>query len=209
MLFHYHFWTPLLEETERYYASQGFKTHLRIGKYKGDFVTFNPPLTWDDIRDKEILFRIIEMRKGIVNITFGFGKEIIFDHIGFLVEQSEHDQICEKAIKMEWKVNIDERRTFITTPYQFRIELQTHLDVIDYNQDEILIQQMVLNTRQTGLEEDLAFLFGKDQKLEIQVLTENQPVTIREVVITDPCIQNSQDPNGVKVMRTLRGKLAT
>lgn len=85
LLFHYHFWTPHLEETEKFYVENGFRTSLRTGKYQGEYQTFNPPLEWDDFRNKPITFRIIEVRRGAMNITFGFGKKVMFDHIGFLV----------------------------------------------------------------------------------------------------------------------------
>jgi len=37
MLFHYHFWTPYVEETEKFYEDNGFRISQRIGKYQGDF----------------------------------------------------------------------------------------------------------------------------------------------------------------------------
>lgn len=81
-------------------------------------------------REKNILFRIIEARKGTVNITFGYGKKIRFDHIGYLVSMEEHNKICDNAKKMNWTIKVGERRTFITTPYEFKIELQVNNDVV-------------------------------------------------------------------------------
>ncbi len=198
MLFHYHFWTPYLEETEKFYVDNGFRIYQRIGKYNGDFQTFNPPLTWDDIRKKKIVFRIIEVRKGAVNITFGFGKKIMFDHIGFLVSEDEKGEICENAQKMNWKVDHDERRTFITTPYDFRIELQTSTDVIDCMNDDIKINILKLKTKMKGLEKDFSILFGKTIKnIAVEVGDE---VTIKEVTIKGFGSGNSVDPNGVKIL---------
>ena len=198
MLFHYHFWTPYLEETEKFYVDNGFRIFQRIGKYNGDFQTFNPPLTWDDIRKKKIVFRIIEVRKGAVNITFGFGKKIMFDHIGFLVSEDEKGEICENAQKMNWKVDHDERRTFITTPYDFRIELQTSTDVIDCMNDDIKINILKLKTKMKGLEKDFSILFGKTIKnIAVEVGDE---VTIKEVTIKGFGSGNSVDPNGVKIL---------
>jgi hypothetical protein len=42
---------------------------------------------------------MIEARKGIVNITFGYGKKIMFDHIGYLVSMENHNKICDNANK--------------------------------------------------------------------------------------------------------------
>src|SRR5690348_8851720 len=97
MLFHYHFWTPHLEAMENFYVAQGFRVHQRLGKFKGEFQSFNPPLTWDDFREKNILFRIIEMKKDNINITFGYGKRVMFDHIGFIVPDKEKEIICHNA----------------------------------------------------------------------------------------------------------------
>ncbi|MCS0670192.1 hypothetical protein [Cytobacillus firmus] len=154
VLFHYHFWTPRVEETERFYVNNGFGIYQRIGKYQGDFQNFDPPLVWDDFRGKDILFRIIEARKGSINVTFGYGKKIIFDHIGFLVNEKEQELIYQNAVNMNWTVDRGKRRTFITTPYSFRIELQTNKDTADSMTDNIKIEELRLETIKKGLEGD-------------------------------------------------------
>ncbi|MBT2663138.1 hypothetical protein [Bacillus sp. ISL-45] len=198
MLFHYHFWTPYVEETESFYVSNGFRVSQRIGKYQGDFLNFDPPLMWDDFREKKVLFRIIEVRKGNVNITFGYGKKVIFDHIGFLVSNNEHDNICENVNKLNWKVEKGERRTFITTPYNFRIELQTNIDIVDSDAKDIKIQELRLETKIKGLENDLHILFGKTVDTIKTVVGDK--VTIKEAIIKDDSAKQIQDPNGVKII---------
>ena len=89
----------------------------------------------------------IVIEKGNVNITFGYGKKIMFDHIGFLVSEKEQNMICENAERMNWEVNRGERRTFITTPYKFRIELQTNTDVIDSMTSNIKIKELKLDIK--------------------------------------------------------------
>ncbi|GGB69819.1 hypothetical protein GCM10007199_40060 [Fictibacillus barbaricus] len=66
MLFHYHFWTPFVEETEKFYENNGFRISQRIGKYQGDFQMFNPPLKWDDFRDdtKEEMVHLTKFKIG-------------------------------------------------------------------------------------------------------------------------------------------------
>jgi hypothetical protein len=198
MLFHYHFWTPYVEETEKFYVDHGFRISQRIGKYNGEFQPFDPPLTWDDFREKKILFRIIEARKGAVNITFGFGKKVIFDHIGFFVSEEELDQICENARKMSWEVNKGERRTFISTPYSFRIELQSHTDVMDSRTDQFQINQLTIETKKNGLEQDLSLLFGVP--IETVISKAGNEVTIKEAIINGFPSPNSVDPNGVRIL---------
>ena len=201
MLFHYHFWTPYVEETEKFYVDNGFRTSQRLGIYDGDFQTFNPPLTWNDFRDKNILFRIIEVRKGNINITFGYGKKIIFDHIGFLVSEEELNRICENAMQIKWGVNRGERRTFINTPYNFRIELQSNTDVIDSMIMSTKIKILKLETKKKGLDNDLSILFGKSVNNVISEV--GNKVTIKEVVMSDPILSATVDPNGVKIINSI------
>lgn len=197
MLFHYHFWTPYVEETEKFYEDNGFDISQRIGKYEGHFQTFNPPLTWNDFRKKNILFRIIETRKGKVNITFGYGKNIMFDHIGFLVSKVEYNKICDNAKKMNWEVNVGERRTFITTPYEFKIELQMNTDVIDTIKDSAEIKELKMVTKMSGLENDLSSLFSKPIN---NISSESgDEVTIKEAMIKGVLSSDKVDPNGVKI----------
>lgn len=197
MLFHYHFWTPYLEEMENFYKNCGFRISKRIGKHNGEFQQFNPPLTWDDFRDKQILFRIIEARKGKVNITFGYGKSIKFDHIGFLTSKEECETICAQAEKLKWKVNIGERRSFISTPYGFRIELQTNLDVIDDRQGKEEGQKIVMTTKKSGLKQDFSFLFQKEIN-NIETILDSK--TALKHVYFNPLYEKKQkDPNGVEI----------
>lgn len=201
MLFHYHYWTPYVEETEKFYVDNGFHIFQRVGNYDGDFQMFNPPLTWNDFREKKILFRIVEVRKGNINITFGYGKKIIFDHIGFLVSESEQNKICENAERMNWEVNIGERRTFIKTPYKFRIELQTNTDVIDSMTENPKIKALKLETRKKGLDNDLSILFSKSVNNIISEV--GNEVTIKEAVMNGPSSSDIVDPNGVRIISSI------
>ena len=196
MLFHYHFWTPNLEETEKFYVENGFHVTLRLGRYEGEFQKFNPPLNWDDFREHNILFRIIEVRKGAINITFGYGKRVIFDHIGFLVSEEKQKLICDNAEKMDWPVDRGDRRTFITTPYKFRIELQTHKDAVDSLTENISLKELKLETKTQGLENDLLTLFGEPVTSIHSVAGDS--VTIKEAVIEGLSLDGLFDPNGVK-----------
>ncbi|WP_419883219.1 hypothetical protein ACN6MY_06400 [Peribacillus sp. B-H-3] len=201
MLFHYHFWTPYVEETEKFYVNKGFRISQRIGKYEGDFQPFNPPLAWDDFREKKIIFRIVEARKGSINITFGHGKKIMFDHIGFLVSENEQNHICKNAEKMAWEVKRGERRSFIATPYNFRVELQINTDSVDYLADNIKIKELKLETRMKGLENDLSNLFGKPVENIISEI--GHTVTIKEAVLEGILSSNIVDPNGVRILNNI------
>lgn len=193
MLFHYHFWTPHLEEMEKFYEAQGFHVYQRLGRFEGEFQSFNPPLTWDDFREKNVLFRIIELKKDNINVTFGYGKRVIFDHIGFITTDAEKEVICKNASQLGWNVELGDRRTFITTPYKFLIELQTHLDAVDGDGREPSIEKMTIATKIKGLEKDLSLLFGRE--VPIQTSLEDH-VTLKEVIFKE-FKQSLVDPNGV------------
>ncbi|MEH7097992.1 hypothetical protein [Neobacillus vireti] len=198
MLFHYHFWTPYVEETEKFYIENGFRVSQRLGKHYGEFKLFNPPLIWDDFREKNVIFRIIEVRKGAVNITFGSGKKVLFDHIGFLVTEGEISEICGNAEKMNWVVDRGDRRTFITTPYNFRIELQGNIDAIDSLNNESKIEKLKLVTKLQGLDKNLSSLFNKP--IDNIISEVGDEVTIKEAVIKGLLSSNIIDPNGVRVI---------
>lgn len=197
MLFHFHFWTPYLEETEKFYVENGFRVTLRMGKYEGEFQSFNPPLTWDDFRQHNILFRIIEVRKGAINLTFGYGRRVIFDHIGFLVSEEKLNGICDNAEKMHWPVDRGDRRTFLTTPFKFRIELQANMDAVDSLSENIRIERLKLETKTLGLENDLFTLFGQPVP-SIQTVA-GESVTIKEAAM-EGMPDGLFDPNGVKII---------
>jgi hypothetical protein len=205
MLFHYHFWTPNVEETEKFYVDNGFRISQRLGKYQGEFQEFNPPLSWDDFREKEILFRIIEARRGAVNITFGFGKKTMFDHIGYLVSMEEHNKFCENAKKLNWDIKIGERRTFISTPYHFKIELQINNDAIDGEIAETELKELKVVTKQSGLENDLSILFGK--RVNNIVTQLGDKVTIKEAVIKGLASTDIVDPNGIRILNNNDNKI--
>lgn len=128
--FHYHWWTDKVEEMEAWYRGIGFETRQRIGRANGVMRDFNPPLEWADFRQEEVQFRIIEMMQGQVNITFGQGKRDRFDHIGFLVNDLEHDEVLKNAALLGWRVDEGGRRTFISTPWRFRVELQRRKEAV-------------------------------------------------------------------------------
>lgn len=198
MLFHYHYWTPHVEETERFYRSHGFEVTQRIGKANGEFQSFNLPMEWDDFREKNIIFRIIEMRKGNVNITFGYGKKVMFDHIGYFVSDEKCEQICMTATDLGWKVNKGDRRTFIETPYGFKIELQTHADVLNGDAEKGELECLLLSVTKDGLLEDLTTLF--EESIETLSPIYGDEVKILEAHLHGFEASKVEDPNGVLVV---------
>ncbi|MFL0451625.1 hypothetical protein [Bacillus altitudinis] len=192
-LFHYHYWTPFVEETEKAYTSLGFEVKERFAK-EG---SFPPPQTWDDFREKKPSFRIIEMRKGQINITFGYSKKVLFDHIGFLVTDDEYDQLLVQAQKRNWAIQTGERRTFLSTPMRLRLELQRRTDVIETGEEAIAEMTIAVP--------DLTHTPAVDQLLD--GLTQpihwkkGERLSLLEVKMIDSHGMNTTDPNGVHILK--------
>ena len=196
MLFHYHIWTPYVEETEDFYKQLGFQVTQRIGKANGEFTSFNPPLEWDDFRERDIRFRIIEMKRGGVNLTFGHGKKVMFDHLGFFVSESVRQDVLDRATDLGLTIQTNDRRTFIQTPYGFRIELQTHADALEMH-DETRPLHVQIEVKRAGLDELLSQLFQRP--IREVIVGEGEHVRLKQVVLNDRLLKGSRDPNGIDV----------
>lgn len=196
MLFHYHLWTPFVEETESFYKQLGFQVTQRIGKHEGEFKAFNPPLDWNDFRHQHILFRIIEMKRGTIDITFGYGKKVIFEHIGFLLTEADQVKTLQRAENLGLTVQANERRAFIQTPYGFRIELQTHFDAIQSNSGEQLLH-LRIDTPKIDLEMFLHQLINRSVP-EI-ISSQAKRTVLTHVTISSEHVGPLQDPNGIEI----------
>ncbi|WJE39630.1 hypothetical protein QRD88_02055 [Bacillus safensis] len=191
-LFHYHYWTPFVEETEQAYRSLGFEVKGRFTKDG----SFHPPLTWDDFREEQPTFRIIEMRKGQINITFGYSKKVLFDHIGFLVSDEEYDQLLAQAKELNWIIQAGERRTFLSTPLRFRLELQRRTDVIEKGNDALHAMTIAVpDLSQTPKVDQL--LSPLHQPIHWQ---KGERLSLLNVVMTDDDGVDTTEPNGVHIV---------
>ncbi|MDZ5782570.1 hypothetical protein [Marinococcus luteus] len=198
MLFHYHLWTPYLEQTEAFYARLGFRVSQRIGKYNGSYHSFDPPLDWDDFRDRPITFRIIEMRRGSVNITFGQGKRVMFDHIGYLTNERRLGIICQQAETAGLHIQRGEKRTFISTSHSFRVELQTHQEAVDEIDSSFRLQSLNIETTADGLEQEINQLLHPNPSGVQSLITRRH--ALHSARLSHPALEETVDPNGVKLI---------
>ncbi|MBG9824222.1 hypothetical protein ABE33_02540 [Bacillus safensis] len=192
-LFHYHYWTPFVEETEQAYRSLGFEVKGRFTKSG----SFHPPLTWEDFREEQPTFRIIEMRKGQINITFGYSKKVLFDHIGFLVSDEEYAQLLAQAKELNWPIQAGERRTFLSTPLRLRLELQRRTDVIETGTDALHAMTIAVpDLSQTPKVDQL--LSPLHQPIHWQ---KGEQLSLLNVIMTDDDGVDTTDPNGVHIVK--------
>ncbi len=205
--FHYHWWTDKVEEMEAWYRGIGFETRQRIGRANGEMREFNPPLEWEDFRQEEVQFRIIEMVQGQVNITFGQGKRDRFDHIGFLMDDLEHDEVLKNAALLGWRVDEGKRRTFISTPWRFRVELQRRKEAVR-SEAYPSLARLKLNIDRPGRLSALAELLGAEAEdkgetclirtadWELQ-LSRGQESSLKSVEVRQRETLTATDPVGV------------
>ncbi|MCM2990043.1 hypothetical protein M3580_12495 [Bacillus safensis] len=137
------------------------------------------------------------MRKGQINITFGYSKKILFDHIGFLVSNEEYDQLLAQAKVLNWPVQAGERRTFLSTPLRLRLELQRRTDVIETGNDALHAMTIAVpNLIHTPKVDQL--LSPLNQPIHWQ---KGERLSLLDVVMTDIDKMETIDPNGVHILK--------
>ncbi len=212
-LFHYHFWTDKAEAMERFYRSREFRTALRIGRENGEMRTYNPPLDWEDFRHRGIRFRIIEMIRGHVNVTFGDGTRDRLDHLGVLVDEEEHDAVANRARQSGMQVKESDARTFVQTPWGFRLELQRRRDVVDVEPKAVIAgmkmripfspdPRMLAEWLKAEAAEEAGEVTLMRDGWRLQFAEGDRPCLDTVHLITPDPPSESVDPTGVRIIET-------
>ncbi|WP_330633413.1 hypothetical protein [Halocatena halophila] len=116
-LFHLHFNTPALETATARLNEYGVPLQQRFGTVRGERVSVGPETQPPD----EFRLKLQVHRIGAVNISLAPGQQPHFDHLGVFV--ADIDDVLTRARSREWSVRSNERRTFVMTPWGFRVEL--------------------------------------------------------------------------------------
>lgn len=117
-LFHLHYHVPDIDYAERVLSEQGLPLHTKLGLVDGEMVTFQP----DEKIPEEVRFRLQDSQRGYANVTLTAGKRVQFEHIGIIT--TKFDSILNRAEEAGWYIHgLDKLRTFLTTPWGFRIEI--------------------------------------------------------------------------------------
>ena len=116
-LFHLHFNTPNISEAATRLSEAGLPLQRRFGSVRGEGTSLTPEEhTPDDFR-----LKLQVHQYGAVNITLAPGQRPHFDHLGLAV--SALKDTMDRVKGHGWSVRSNERRTFVMTPWQFRVEL--------------------------------------------------------------------------------------
>ncbi|MCO8246064.1 MULTISPECIES: hypothetical protein [unclassified Haladaptatus] len=127
-LFHLHFNTPDVSRAETELDANGLPPYRRFGQVDGEFHALDAT---DPIPD-DFRLRLQNAQRGYVNVTIAPGRKPHFDHLGLCT--TAFDAICDRAAEADWSVrDRDGRRTFVMTPWGFRVEL--HPDGSDVETD--------------------------------------------------------------------------
>ncbi|MFC7230824.1 VOC family protein [Saliphagus sp. GCM10025308] len=116
-LFHLHFNTPSVGEAESRLERAGLPLNQRFGSVRGEGVSLGPT---DEIPEG-FRFKLQVHQRGGVNVTLAPGRRPHFDHLGLIVPDFE--AALERAESRGWSVRRNERRTFVMTPWEFRVEV--------------------------------------------------------------------------------------
>ncbi len=124
-LFHLHFNTPAVTVAAERLAGAGLQLQRRFGSVRGDSIALGPDEgTPDDFR-----LKLQTHQYGVVNVTLAPGRQPHFDHFGLQVTGVE--EVRAKAESRGWSVRSNDRRTFVMTPWGFRVEIYpTTSDVV-------------------------------------------------------------------------------
>ncbi|WP_049970298.1 hypothetical protein [Haladaptatus cibarius] len=117
-LFHLHFNTPDVGRAERRLSEVGLPLNHRFGHIDGE----SHALDADEPIPEDFRLRLQDAERGYANVTVAPGQKPHFDHLGLCT--CEFDAICDRAENTGWSVrDRDGRRTFVMTPWGFRVEL--------------------------------------------------------------------------------------
>ncbi|RRJ32331.1 VOC family protein [Halocatena pleomorpha] len=116
-LFHLHFNTPDVTVAAERLADAGLQLQRRFGSVRGDSIALGP----DDRTPDDFRLKLQTHQYGAVNITLAPGQQPRFDHFGLQV--ADIDEVCANAESRGWSVRSNDRRTFVMTPWGFRVEI--------------------------------------------------------------------------------------
>ncbi|RDZ65205.1 hypothetical protein C5B90_02210 [Haloferax sp. Atlit-12N] len=118
-VFHLHYHVPDIDHATSVLSSHGIAPVARFGTAAGESVA----LAADDDAPDDFRLRLQTNRSGMADVTLTPGPRLSFDHLGVVV--ADVSAVVERATARDWPVTENERRTFLVTPWGFRIELQS------------------------------------------------------------------------------------
>lgn len=117
-LYHLHYHVPDVDYAGHVLSEQGLPLHNTFGLGDGEMISLQP----DTAIPEEIRFRLYVSQRGYANVTLIPGKHVQFEHLGIIT--TKFDSIIARAEAAGWYIHgLEKPRTFLNTPWGFRIEL--------------------------------------------------------------------------------------
>ena len=116
-LFHLHFQVPDVGYAQSVLTNCGLPLHRRYGRVDDRPRSFGP----DEAPPSRFQLRLQDAQRGTANVTIAPGPRLRFDHIGVLT--ASFDDVLSRARDEGWYVDDGDRRTFLHTPWGFRVEV--------------------------------------------------------------------------------------
>ena len=116
-LFPLHFNTSNVIEAAIRLSEAGIPLQRRFGSVRGEGTS----LTSEEDTPTDFRLKLQVHQHGAVNITLSPGQRPHFDHLGLAV--SDLEDTMDRVKDHGWSIRSNERRTFVMTPWQFRVEL--------------------------------------------------------------------------------------
>lgn len=164
-LFHLHFNTPDVAGAAARLHHAGIPLQRRFGSIRGDGIALDP----SDRKPDGFRLKLQVHQYGAVNITLAPGQRPHFDHVGLRVESTK--EIRDRAASRDWSVRPNDRRTFVMTPWNFRVEIHSATsDVVAElgSSDEAHFDNVVLRLPEaTTAREVLNKVFGHIPELQV------------------------------------------
>ncbi|KAB1194741.1 hypothetical protein GJR96_15320 [Haloferax sp. MBLA0076] len=117
-IFHLHYHVPDVDFAASLLSAHGITPTARFGSVDGESVALAP----EEDTPPEFTRRLQTNRGGFADVTLTPAPRLDFDHFGVVVD--EVSDVVERAREHGWSVTENERRTFLVTPWGFRVELQ-------------------------------------------------------------------------------------
>lgn len=116
--FHLHYHVPDVAYAQEVLRNRGLPLRAVFGVVDGDTIALEP----GEEPPEGFRFRLQDAQRGYANVTLTRGKQLQFVHVGIV--SAHYDRILERAREADWTIHGEESpRTFLITPWGFRIEL--------------------------------------------------------------------------------------
>lgn len=181
-LFHLHYHVPDIDHAERVLSDSGIPFHRRYGWVDDRFLT----LREGEEIPEGFRLHLQDSQRGYANITLTPGKQVQFDHLGVYTRQ--FDGVITRAEEAGWHIHRpNQPRTFLVTPWGFRIELHAEGDEVEASLgswEEAHFDEVVLTVPNPGAVQDgIDGVIGEIAGLVVQKSQDDKPEVPQATII--------------------------